>query len=69
MQHAAVVPADRVEELGAEQRRTLGEKEAAVRGLLQVEDELVEVGRDADVVVEVLVEVGFAVAVQVVQDA
>ena len=46
----------------------LQEVEVALRVRLQVEHELVEVRGDLDVVVEVLVEVGFAVLVEVVQD-
>ena len=48
-------------------RAALGEVEVAGRVGLQVEGELVEARRDLHVVVEVLVEVGLAVAVQVVQ--
>ena len=53
---------------GSQERRALLEKEAPVGSLLKIEDELVEIRRDGNVVVEVLVEGRFADAVGIAQD-
>ena len=48
--------------------RRLGEVEIAVRAAVEIERELVEMVRGVEIVVEVFVEIGLAVVVEVVQD-
>ena len=64
----AVVPAHPLEAAtAAAHRATEGEEEVALRPGLQVETEGVEAAGELPVVVEVLVEVGLAVSVEVVE--